>query len=100
MEDSYYEILGLDKNASDADIKKAYRKLAVRYHPDKNPNNKNAEEKFKVINEAYSILSDKEKKQQYDRFGKRGLNGNEGPQMNGVNPHDIFNMFIKLERLL
>ena len=93
MEDNYYEILGLDKNASDADIKKAYRKLAVKYHPDKNPNNKDAEDKFKIINEAYSVLSDKEKKQQYDRFGKQGIGGNGGPSMGNVNPHDIFNMF-------
>ena len=89
MEDNYYEILGLDKNASDVDIKKAYRKLAVKYHPDKNPNNKEAEDKFKIINEAYSVLSDKEKKQQYDRFGKQGVEGNGGPSMGNVNPHDI-----------
>ena len=93
MEDNYYEILGLDKNASDADIKKAYRKLAVKYHPDKNPNNKETEDKFKIINEAYSVLSDKEKKQQYDRFGKQGIGGSGGPSMGNVNPHDIFNMF-------
>ena len=93
MGDNYYKILGLEKNASDADIKKAYRKLAVKYHPDKNPNNNEAEEKFKEINEAYSVLSDKEKKQQYDRFGKQGVGGNGGPSMGNVNPHDIFNMF-------
>ena len=68
MEDNYYEILGLDKNASDVDIKKAYRKLDVKYHPYKNPNNKKAEDKFKIINEAYSVLSDKEKKQQYQQL--------------------------------
>jgi curved DNA-binding protein CbpA len=93
MEENYYEILGLDKNATESEIKKAYRKLAVKYHPDKNPNNKEAEEKFKVISEAYSVLSDKEKKEQYDRFGKQGIGGNGGPNMSNVNPHDIFNVF-------
>lgn len=70
MEDSnYYKILGVDKSASDAAIKKAYRKLALKYHPDKNPGDKNAEEQFKRINEAYAVLSDKEKRKQYDSFG-------------------------------
>lgn len=93
MEDNYYDILGLNKNASENEIKKAYKKLAIKYHPDKNPNNKEAEEKFKIISEAYSILSDKDKKEQYDRFGKQGIGGNGGPSMGNVNPHDIFSMF-------
>ncbi|MCX7966477.1 MAG: DnaJ domain-containing protein, partial [Syntrophorhabdaceae bacterium] len=65
----YYEILGVSKNATDEDIKKAYRKLALKYHPDRNPGNKEAEERFKEINEAYAVLSDKEKRKQYDTFG-------------------------------
>ena len=93
MEDNYYDILGLNKNASENEIKKAYKKLAIKYHPDKNPNNKEAEEKFKIISEAYSILSDKEKKGQYDHFGKQGIGGNRGPSRGNVNPNDIFSMF-------
>jgi curved DNA-binding protein len=65
----YYQILGLKKGASNEEIKKAYRKLAVKYHPDKNPGDKEAEEKFKEINEAYAVLSDPQKKAQYDQFG-------------------------------
>ncbi|MCX7842416.1 MAG: DnaJ domain-containing protein [Clostridia bacterium] len=65
----YYSILGLDKNASQEDIKKAYRKLAKKYHPDTNPGNKQAEEKFKDVNEAYEVLSDPEKRKKYDNFG-------------------------------
>ncbi len=69
----YYQILGLAKNASLDEIKRAFRKLAVKYHPDKNPGNKEAEEKFKEINEAYAVLSDPDKKAQYDRFGSAGF---------------------------
>lgn len=69
MAEDYYKILGVDKKASAEDIKKAYRKLALKWHPDKNPNNKNAEDKFKKISEAYAVLSDKEKREQYDNFG-------------------------------
>lgn len=68
-----YDVLGVSKNAADDEIKKAYRKLARKYHPDLNPNNKEAERKFKEINEAYSILSDKEKRSQYDQFGQSGF---------------------------
>jgi curved DNA-binding protein len=69
MAEDYYQILGVEKKASADDIKKAYRKLAVKWHPDKNPNNKAAEEKFKKISEAYAVLSDPEKRQQYDNVG-------------------------------
>jgi molecular chaperone DnaJ len=74
----YYETLGLKKGAAEADIKKAFRKLAMQYHPDKNPGDKTAEEKFKEVNEAYGILSDPEKKDRYDRFGHAGVDPNAG----------------------
>lgn len=69
----YYEVLGVDKSASDADIKKAYRKLAKQYHPDVNPGNKEAEAKFKEVSEAYEVLSDAQKRAQYDQFGHAGF---------------------------
>ena len=74
----YYEVLGVGKDADAKEIKKAYRKLAMKYHPDKNPGDKDAEEKFKEINEAYEVLSDEEKRSTYDRFGHDGLNGQGG----------------------
>jgi curved DNA-binding protein len=69
----YYQTLGVNKNASDEEIKRAYRKLAMKYHPDRNPNKKEAEERFKEINEAYAVLSDKDKRKQYDTFGAEGF---------------------------
>jgi curved DNA-binding protein len=69
MSDDYYKTLGIDKNADSEAIKKAYRKLALKYHPDRNPNNREAEDKFKKISEAYAVLSDPEKRKQYDNFG-------------------------------
>lgn len=69
MSQDYYQILGVQKGSSDADIKKAYRKLAMQYHPDRNPNDKAAEDKFKEVNEAYAVLSDAQKRKQYDTFG-------------------------------
>jgi len=72
----YYEVLGVDRNASDADIKKAYRKLAKQYHPDLNPGDKTAEAKFKEINEAYEVLSDSQKRSRYDQFGHAGVDPN------------------------
>ena len=88
----YYEVLGVDKNASADEIKKAYRKLAVKYHPDKNPGDKEAEEKFKEAAEAYSILSDADKKAKYDQFGHAGVDG-AGPDFSGGfgNLNDILN---------
>lgn len=74
----YYEVLGLNKGASEEEIKKAFRKMALKYHPDRNPGDKDAEEKFKEVNEAYSILSDPEKKDKYDRFGHAGVDPNAG----------------------
>jgi molecular chaperone DnaJ len=88
----YYEVLGVAKNASADEIKKAYRKLAVKYHPDKNPGNKEAEEKFKEAAEAYSVLSDADKKAKYDQFGHAGVDG-AGPDFSGGfgNLNDILN---------
>lgn len=71
----YYEVLGVSRNADETELKKAYRKLAKQYHPDMNPNDKEAEAKFKEINEAYAVLSDPQKRQQYDMFGHSGVNG-------------------------
>lgn len=79
----YYEVLGVDKNASEDEIKKAYRQTAKKYHPDLNPNNKEAEEKFKEANEAYEILSDPQKKAKYDRFGHAGVDPNYGAGQGG-----------------
>jgi len=95
----YYEVLGLSKGASDDDIKKAYRKLAKQYHPDVNPDDKNAEEKFKEINEAYSVLSDPEKKSRYDQFGHEGVDPSMGggygdfSGFGGFDFGDIFSSF-------
>jgi curved DNA-binding protein len=81
----YYKTLGVERSASDADIKKAYRKLARQYHPDINPGNKTAEAKFKEINEAYEVLSDKDKREKYDRFGRDWQRYQQGGPGGGVN---------------
>ncbi len=92
----YYEVLGVAKNASDDELKKAYRKLAKKYHPDTNPGDKDAEMKFKEASEAYSVLSDSEKRSQYDRFGHAAFEqggGAGGFDFNGADFSDIFDMF-------
>lgn len=90
----YYEVLGVDKGASKDEIKKAYRKIAIKYHPDKNPDNNEAEEKFKEAAEAYEVLSNDEKRQRYDRFGHQGVGGAGGGfGGGGMNMDDIFSQF-------
>ncbi|PHI18645.1 molecular chaperone DnaJ [Lewinellaceae bacterium SD302] len=91
----FYEILGVDKNADDNTLKKAYRKLAMKYHPDRNPDDKVAEEKFKEAAEAYEVLSDADKKARYDRFGHAGVNGQGGfgGGAGGMTMEDIFSQF-------
>src|SRR3982750_4644764 len=88
----YYEVLGVGKAASADEIKKAYRKVAMQYHPDRNPGDKSAEEKFKEAAEAYEILSDQDKRAQYDRYGHAGVSGN-GRGGYGQNMEDIFSQF-------
>ena len=93
----YYEVLGVDKSASADEIKKAYRKKAIQYHPDKNPGDKEAEEKFKEAAEAYEVLSNPDKRARYDQFGHEGLNGaggfGGGYSGGGMSMDDIFSMF-------
>jgi curved DNA-binding protein len=83
MPRDYYEVLGVPRNASEADIKKAYRKLARQYHPDRNPGDKQAETRFKEVQEAYDVLHDKTKRSQYDRFGFAGPGAGQGPSRAG-----------------
>ena len=89
----YYEVLGVDRNASEDEIKVAYRKLAIKYHPDLNPGNKEAEEKFKEAAEAYEVLHDPQKRQQYDQFGFNGPQGFSDFGGGGMNTDNIFSMF-------
>lgn len=87
----YYEVLGVPRNASQEEIKKAYRRLAMQYHPDRNPGDKEAEEKFKEAAEAYEVLSDPEKRRRYDQFGHEGMRGTDFREYTDIN--DIFNAF-------
>src|SRR5688572_31538142 len=89
----YYEILGVQKGSSADEIKKAYRKVAMQYHPDRNPGDKAAEEKFKEAAEAYEVLSDAHKRAQYDRFGHAGVQGNGRGFSGSGNMEDIFSQF-------
>jgi molecular chaperone DnaJ len=94
MPQDYYEILGVDQNASDKEIKKAYRKKAMQYHPDRNPDDPEAEQKFKQAAEAYDVLSDPQKRQRYDRYGHAGLGQNGGGGAGGFQDiSDIFSAF-------
>ena len=85
----FYEVLGIDRNSSPDEIKKAYRKLAIKYHPDKNPGDEKAEEKFKEISNAFEVLKDEEKRQKYDQFGHDAFQGGGGFSR-GVDPFDLF----------
>lgn len=91
----YYEILGVSRNAAQDEIKKAYRKVAIKFHPDKNPDNPEAEDKFKEAAEAYEILSNPDKRERYDRFGHQGVGGAAGGGFGGggMNMDDIFSQF-------
>lgn len=89
----YYDVLGVSREASAEEIKKAYRKIAIKYHPDKNPDDHTAEDKFKEAAEAYEILSNQEKRARYDRFGHQGMNGGGGFGGGHMNMEDIFSQF-------
>ena len=90
----YYEVLGVTKSASESEIKKAYRQMALKYHPDKNPDDKDAEEKFKEAAEAYEVLSNPDKKSRYDQYGHAGMGGaGNGGHGGGMNMDDIFSQF-------
>ncbi|MEM9679662.1 MAG: molecular chaperone DnaJ [Bacteroidota bacterium] len=93
MKEDYYDILGVSKGASEAEIKKAYRKMALKYHPDKNPDDKDAEEKFKKAAEAYEVLSNPDKRSRYDQFGHQAFEGAGGFGGGGMNMEDIFSQF-------
>jgi curved DNA-binding protein len=88
----YYDVLGVKKSASEEEVKRAYRKLAMKWHPDRNPNKKEAEERFKEISEAYAVLSDKEKRRQYDQFGPSGFSQRFSQEdiFRGVDLNDLF----------
>ena len=93
-EKDYYKILGVERTATEEEIKTAYKKMAIKYHPDRNPGDKEAEEKFKEAAEAYDVLHDPDKRSRYDQFGSAGLNGGGFSGFSGgMGMDDIFNMF-------
>ena len=95
MNSDYYDILGVNKDADQTDIKKAYRKMAMQFHPDKNPGDKGAEEKFKEAARAYEVLGNPEKRARYDRFGHAGVDGFQGGPGGGFSDiNDIFELVI------
>src|SRR5512141_474434 len=89
----YYEGLGVERQAGEEDIKKAYRKLATKFHPDKNPGDKTAEEKFKELGEAYEVLNDPDKRAAYDQYGHAAFDRRSGPFSRGGGFHDPFEIF-------
>ena len=89
----YYEILELDRSASPEDVKRAYRRAALKFHPDKNPGNKEAEIRFKECSEAYEVLSDSEKRSRYDQYGHEGLRGTTMHDYQHMQYEDIFSVF-------
>ena len=93
MKEDYYKVLGIDKGASESEIKKAYRKSAIKYHPDKNPGDKDAEAKFKQAAEAYEVLGNSDKRAKYDQFGHAAFEGAGGFGSGGMNMDDIFSQF-------
>jgi len=90
----FYEVLGLAKNASEEELKKSYRKLAMKYHPDRNPDSKDAEAKFKEAKEAYEMLSDEQKRAAYDRYGHAGVDPNMGGGAGGPGAGGFADVFI------
>ena len=93
MKEDYYDILGVSKTASDSEIKKAYRKKAIQYHPDKNPGDSEAELNFKKAAEAYEVLGNPDKKARYDQYGHQAFEGSQGFGSGGMNMEDIFSQF-------
>ena len=93
MKEDYYDILGVSKTASDSEIKKAYRKKAIQYHPDKNPGDSEAELNFKKAAEAYEVLGNPDKKARYDQYGHQAFEGSQGCGSGGMNMEEIFSQF-------